>query len=39
MWASSQGRTDVVNELLSQGADVSLQDYVRSDVVGIYVFI
>ena len=29
MWASYWGRTDAVNELLSRGADVSLQDNVR----------
>ena len=29
MWASYWGRTEVVNELLSRDADVSLQDNVR----------
>ena len=29
MWASYREKTDVVKELLSQGADISLQDNVR----------
>ena len=29
MWASYGGETDVVNELLHGGADVSLQDNVK----------